>query len=202
MKKSILLLGLCAALFASCSEDDSTPLNNPPDEVASENKVLLLKVDLLTNTFEGGKELVFPEADTFTITSEYVTPADFGSLKLIYDEVDQPIFDGTITWMGLGERSYPETLAAAETFAEVEEAVEMPALNQFEYVNYVDDGEMGIIDPEWASFQSIWGAIDNLQQVKAYRESNPNAKINLFVYTPSVGVGNPAEWDWYIMIKN
>lgn len=202
MKKSILLFGLCAALFASCSEDDSTPLNNPPDEIASENKVLLLKVDLLTGTFEGGKELVFPEADGFTITSEYVSPGDFGSLKLMYEEVDQPIFDGTITWMGLGERSYPETLAAAETFTEIEEAVEMPSLSQFEYVDYVQEGEGDIMDPEWANLQSVWDAIDNLQQVKAYRESNPNAKINLFVYTPSVGIGDPADWDWYIMIKN
>ena len=199
MKRSILLLGLCAALFASCSEDDAAPVNNPP---ASDNKVLLLKVDLLTNEFEGGKELVFPEADGFTITSEYVPPGDFGSLKLMYEEVNQPIFDGTITWMGLGERTYPETLAAAQTFTEIEQAVAMPALEDWAYVDYIEDGEEVLVDPEWVNPQTLWDAIDNLQMVKDYRESNPDANVQFFLYTPSVGVGDPADWDWYIILKN
>lgn len=200
MKKTILLFGLSAMLFAGCSEDDASPVQNT--EPASDNKVLLLKVDLLTNAFEGGKELVFPEANGFTIASDYVPPGDFGSLKLTYEEVNQPIFDGTITWMGLGERSYPENLDAPETFAEMEEAIEMPAITDFEYVDYIDEGEEVVVDPEFANVQSVWGAIDNLEVVKAYRQSNPDAKVKFFLYTPSVGIGDPVDWDWYIILKN
>ena len=55
------------------------------------------------------------------------------------------------------------------------------------------------MDPD---HQSIWAAIDNLETVKNYRESNPEVKISLFLYTPSVGIGNPEEWDWFVILKN
>lgn len=197
MKKTILPFVFAAMLFISCSEDDASPVQNT--EPAIENKVLMLKVDLLTHQFEGGKELVFPEAETFTITTDYVSPGDFGSIKLNYEEVNQPIFDGTIIWMGLGVRSYPEILDAPETFSTIEEAVEMPDMSQFRLVTYIEDG--GFEEP-WADHDLIWAAIDNLQQVQAYRQSNPNAKVHLFLYTPSVGVGDPADWDWYVILKN
>jgi len=201
MKKSILLFGLSLMLFA-CSEDEAAPVNpaNEPEATVG-NKVLLLKVDALTNVFEGGKELEFPEADSFTIDYDYVSPGDFGGITLNYAEVNMPIFDGTIHWMGLGERSYPALLDAPDAFATVEEAVEMPALTDFEFADYVEEGE-GFTGEEMSDIQSLWNSIDNLEQVKDYRLSNPNAKIHLFLYTPSVGVGNPAEWDWYVILKN
>jgi len=204
MKKTFLLLGLSAMLFVSCSEDDAAPLNNqnPTQNLpVSENNVLMLKVDFLTYEFEGGKELTFPEAETFTITSDYEEPGDFGSIKLNYEEVNQPIFDGTIVWMGLGERSFPETIAASETFETLENAVAMPELSSFALVNYHQGNYDHVMDHYWDE-QALWDAIDNLEQVKEYRASNPDAKVNVFLYTPSVGVGNPAEWDWYIYLKN
>lgn len=200
MKKTILLFGLSAILFASCAEDDAAPVsNNNNNEINTENKVLMLKVDLLTHQFEGGKELVFPEVDGFTITTDYVSPGDFGSIGLNYGEVNQPIFDGTIIWMGLGERSYPENLDAPETFSTTEFGAEMPELSDFELVDYTE-GE-GAAD-QWVDHQSIWAAIDNLQQVQAYRQSNPDAKVHLFLYTPSVGIGDEADWDWYVILKD
>lgn len=197
MKKIILLFGLSAVLFTACSEDASTPMENENPPV-SDNKVLMLKVDFQSYAFEGGKELTFPEADTFTITSDYVAPGDFGSIKLNYEEVNQPLFDGTIHWMGLGERSYPETLAAPQTFNETDEAAEMPALEDFEIVSYGDEGYFEF----YIDHQSLWASFDQLELVKEYRENNPNAKVQVFLYTPSVGVGDPADWDWYVMLKN
>jgi len=197
MKKTILLFAL-SALFAACSEDDAQPVQ-AQNEVDIENKVLLLKVDLLTHAFEGGKELIFPEADGFTIETDYLSPGDFGNITLKYAEVDQMIFDGTIHWMGLGNMNYPENLDAPETFSIVEDAAEMPALSGFELVSYGNEGITVPIEPD---HQLIWNSIDNLTQVKAYRQSNPEAKVHLFLYTPSVGIGNPEEWDWYVILKN
>jgi hypothetical protein len=198
MKKIILLLSLSTMLFASCAEDDAAPVSNN-NEANIENKVLMLKVDLQTHQFEGGKELVFPEAEGFTITTDYVSPGDFGSIKLNYAEVEQPIFDGTITWMGLGERSYPENIDPADSFTVIEDGVAMPELSDFELVDY---GEGAGVADQWVDHQSIWAAIDNLQQVQAYRQSNPDAKVHLFLYTPSVGIGDPADWDWYVILKD
>ena len=57
------------------------------------NKVLMLKVDYTTNTFLGGKELVFfANSDSFSITNEYQPPGDFGYLKLYYEEINELLF--------------------------------------------------------------------------------------------------------------
>ena len=123
MKKIVTLLGLCVLSFACNSEDPATvndPLN---DDVNIENKVLLLQVDFETNTFEGGKELIFPEASEFTISHIYNSPGDFGDITLKYAEVDQTLFAGGIVWMGLGEMTFPESIDSADGFQTIENVV-------------------------------------------------------------------------------
>lgn len=209
MKKIILSLGFFA-LMTSCSGDDNnqqvdSPSNgsefateNPANPNGGENKVLLLKVDLTTNVFEGGKELTFETANTFTIQSGYHAPADFGMVYLQYSELDAPIFEGGIVWSGLGEMSFPEALDMPDTFETTAVGLPQPELSAFETVTYAVDGEADL-DPD---HQAIWEAIHDLEIVKEYRESNPEAKISLFLYAPSVGIGNPAEWDWFVILKN
>ena len=207
MKRIILSVSLLA-LMASCSGNDSgTPVNqqphaaqatqNPANPEGGENKVLMLKVDLTTYVFEGGKEFTFDAASTFTIGYEYMPPGDFGSIALYYSELEQPLFDGTIVWAGLGEMSFPSALDAPESFTITEDGVIQPELSGFETIEYTEGG-IG----EGPDHQSIWAAIDNLQLVKEYREANPDAKVSLFLYTPSVGIGDPAEWDWFVILKN
>ena len=89
MKKIISFLSLFI-LLTSCSNDgaianlNSTGLLFEPET----NKVLLLKVDYTTNTFEGGKELTFDSnTTTFSTNYQYVTPADFGSIKIFYKKI-------------------------------------------------------------------------------------------------------------------
>jgi hypothetical protein len=178
-------------LAFGCAEDDATPGN------IAQNKVVLLQVDYLTNAFEGGKELIFSDAEDFNITYNYNAPGDFGDITLTYDEVNQPLFAGTIIWMGSGVRSFPESIDAAAAFPALQSAVAMPDAEDFEIVNYT-----GYPYPENITLQPLWEAIDNLQIVKDYRTANPSAKVHVFLYTPSVGEGNPAEWDYYIVLKN
>ncbi|AXG74149.1 hypothetical protein DVK85_07800 [Flavobacterium arcticum] len=177
----------------ACSDDSGNALQYP-----SENNVLLLKVDLQTNTFEGGKELTFNDVEGFTISSVYNEPGDFGDITLKYEEANATIFSGTIVWAGLGEMTYPEELNVSASFTTVTEPTPMPNMDEFELVEYSEFGYY----PETIDYNAIWDAIDNLQLVQEYRINNPNAKVNLFLYTPGVGVGNPAEWDWYIILKN
>lgn len=213
MKKIILTLCLVAALLAACSEDSANPVNvanngntqaeapanpDPVTETPVENKVMLLKVNFQDYAFEGGAELTFPDADSFTISSDYQAPGDFGSITLNYAETGQPLFMGEIIWAGLGHMIYPCAMNTPDLFEPLQQAVEMPAVNSFEKVNYDEFA----IYPEVIDYQSIWSAIDNLALVKQYRQSNPSAKVHLFLYTPGVGVGDPAEWDWYVILKN
>lgn len=211
MKNKILAMGLCAFLMMSCSEDnDNGTINtqpvvsenpeNPSNPGGGDNKVLMLKVDLLTHAFEGGKEFTFDAANTFTIETEYVSPGDFGSIKLKYDELDATLFDGSIHWDGLGQMSYPENLDPVNSFAVMDNEVVMPEISSFHTVQYIEGNEgEGIVAPD---HQSIWHAINHLQLVEDFRASNPQAKIQLFLYTPSVGIGDPADWDWFVILKN
>ena len=209
MKNALLLLGLCVA-FVSCADDDSQTTNNqdpvganpenPSTPGGGDNKVLMLRVDNVTGAFEGGKELTFDAASTFTIGYEYESPADFGSVKLLYHELEEPLFDGTIHWAGTGEMSYPATLDGVDSFETLDEELAMPAMSAFHTVDYGAEGEGP--QTNQPDHQLIWDAIDNLELVKEYREANPEAKISLFLYTPSVGIGNPEEWDWFVILKN
>ena len=134
MKKSLLLFALGALTFSCSGDSTTTPVNE-------ENKVLLLKVDLLTNVFEGGKELVFPDNENFTISSDYNPPGDFGDITLNYDEVGMPIFAGTIIWMGTGEITYPEQMDVVEGFAVNQAPVQMPPVSGFVKVSYGESDE-------------------------------------------------------------
>lgn len=194
MKKLAFLFFLLTLFIFSCSEDNDDNL----DSEINVNKVALLKIDFLTQTFEGGNELTFESATDFTVTSNYQPPGDFGSIKLMYDEVDEPLFDGTIVWMGLGERSYPETLLDANDFTTIPEAVEMPSESMFTNVMYDEFA----FYPEDMEYSLLWDSIKHLELVQQYRQNNPDETIKIFLYTPSVGVGNPADWDYYVILKN
>lgn len=168
--------------------------NNPKHLTPTQNKVLLLKVDYLTQTFEGGRQMVFTDSPTFNITYNYQEPGDFGSLTLVYSDVGQPIFEGTIIWMGLGQMYYPQSLMPAGSFGTAA-ALPMPSSDSFLVLDYAQTNQP-------TPYEAIWDAIKNLQVVSQFRTSNPNGNIRIFLYTPSVGVGNPADWDYYVILKN
>ncbi len=193
MKTKLLLLSLFLILI-SCSRNNESPIEE--DEVTPKaNKVLMLKVDLNTKTFEGGKEFTFDtQSETFTITNDYKSPNDFGYLKLTYKEINQPLFDGGIVWMGLGEMNYPTNLLSASQFEKVIEQNVISPKNGFENIFNPSNTDLNI--------SAAWLSIQNLKIVREYLKSNPDQKVKFFLYTPSVGVGDPAEWDYIFYLKN
>ena len=187
MKTSIILLSLISLLF-SCNSD-----NADLDETTS-TQVLMLKVDYTTNTFEGGTEFHFSkQTDSLTIVNEYVEPNDFGSVKLIYQELNEPLFDGTIHWMGLGKMTFPESLQPAHDFKNVDT----------KDLRYPMGGFENVFNPknEKHDYNKVWLSVQGLVKVREYLIANPNQKAKLFLYTPSVGEGNPLDWDWIIYLK-
>ncbi|SCY50428.1 hypothetical protein [Flavobacterium caeni] len=199
----LFLLGLMA--LAGCSADDTTsaealqttearPANPKNNTVA--NQVLMLQVDFETHVFEGGKKLFYQSAETFAIASDYDPPGDFGGVTLRYAETNEMLFAGTIIWMGTGQMTFPAGLNPAGSFATIASPVPMPT--SIETVQYTQFAYY----PEPMPYQAIWNAVDHLQVVAQFRASNPNGTVHVFLYTPSVGVGNPAEWDYFVMLKN
>lgn len=181
----IIVASLSIFLFSSCEDE----------EVEITSKVLMLKVDYLTNEFEGGVETTYNvQSPSFTITTQYRAPGDFGSIKLIYQEANQAIFDGTIIWMGLGEISIPANILPANQFQHVLTNDFILPRSGFENVFNPDSTEY--------DYQQIWASVQGLVKVREYLNSNPNATVKLFLYTPSVGIGNPEDWDWIIFMKD
>ncbi len=192
MKNLILSLFLTATLFLSCSKTENEGgIFNPS---LTDNKVLLLKVDYLTNTFEGGKELTFKETTpTFTITTDYKSPGDFGSIKLTYKELNEKLFDGTIIWMGKGQISFPTNLIDPKNF-EIAKTYDIVYPIGFENIFNISSQKY--------DYSPIWLKVQHYAKVREYLKSNPKAAVKFLLYTPSVGVGNPADWDWIIILKN
>lgn len=192
MKNYILLI--FSVLLLTCSKsDDNTAV---PVEI---NKVLLLKVDFTTTTLEAAKELIFEEnTDTFEISSDYQSPGDFGNIKLFYQPLNEVIFDGSIIWLGLGAMVFPESMISAENLNTIDIPMAMPSTSLFQNVMYHEFAYY----PDDMDYATIWESINDLELVSEYRTNNPTGTINVFLYTPSVGVGNPLEWDYFIILKN
>jgi hypothetical protein len=52
------------------------------------------------------------------------------------------------------------------------------------------------------NYNAIWTSVQSLVKVRQYLTSNPNVTVKIFLYTPRVGIENPAQWDWFIFMKN
>ncbi|TAF64004.1 MAG: hypothetical protein EAZ55_12345 [Cytophagales bacterium] len=185
MKNIILVVVLFT--FFSCSKSD---------ELSIRNKVLVLKVDHTTHTFRGGDELIFlNKTSTFTIVSEYRPPGDFGYIRLKYQELDAPLFDGDIIWAGTGKIKYPQGSMTADQFSRV-------TTNDTIYPNAGFENILGVSNKN-REYEAVWLSIQNLTKVREYLKTNPNATVKLFLYTPSVGViGDVNKSQWIIFLKN
>ena len=183
MRKLIVLLIIFMVI--SCSKDN--------DET---NKILLLQVDYTTNIFECGKELIITgqvsDSDTIPIYIDYKAPCDFGNISFYNQPTNELIFDGSIIWMGTGQINYPENFQSSDKFAELESSIEQPDSSEFQIIYYD-------LYNQQIDYALIWNSINKLEIVVDYLKSNK--KIGLFLYTPSVGVGDLNEWDWFVIMN-
>ena len=186
------ILIFIAIMLLGCNSHE-----NLSDELGKDSagQVLLLQVDFSTKEFEGGKELrILKKSKELIILHEYIEPSDFGSIKLMY--LNEPLFEGTIHWMGTGKMTYPEKLKPANEF---------DASFAADYI-HPGKGINPIIIPDIYNFKDedyleIWARVQLLKKTREYIKSNPNQKVNIFLYTPSVGEGDSQTWKWLIFMK-
>ncbi len=179
-----LFPALTLLLLYACSKDDH------PGPIHS---ILLLQVDYMTCAFEGGKEIPVAsihESDSLPIEVAYQSPGDFGGISLYYQPTEEMIFSGTIVWMGTGQISYPLNFEPADVFRSSDADGEQPDQERFQIIFFQARPPI--------EYNKIWAAIDGLDKVREYMVSG--YKIGLFLYTPSVGVGDPYEWDWFVIM--
>jgi len=191
MKKWMFILMI--SLLIGCTDDDENYIYYHDHA----NSVVLLQVNYIDYEFEGGTELLlhseFNDSDTLPIRVNYVPPGDFGSLGLYYEPKNEPIFKGTIVWSGVGERMYPYSLYRPEKFLMLQDPIDM---------SDDDDDDFQFLFPEEGvdyPLDSIWNSISHLAIVSRYLESGK--KVGVFRYTRSVGVGDPNDWDWYVIMN-
>jgi hypothetical protein len=188
--KKLLVLILAVSVFQACKKKDET--------APGKGNLVMLKVDYLTHKFEGGKVFDLPAVndDTIPVHVIYQSPGDFGNITLLFGPANDTIFDGAIIWMGSGEMRYP-VMQPANAFSFGGASVAPPAHGDIKYINKLM--QQNVNTP--ADADDIWAAIKKLTITKDFMDGH--AKAGLFLYTPSVGIGNPEEWNYYwILYRN
>jgi len=191
MKKLLLPLIPCFLLFGSFHLDKKLQSEN--DTLSKETKVLVLKIDYLSNKLEGAKELTFPkQADTFTIHQVYEPPNDLGRLRLYYKELNELIFDGSIVWNGSGKIAFPDNFESAEKFELVSQTDTIYPAQGFTNASNSKKRD---------DFSKVWLSIQNLKKVRNYLQENPNQSVQVLLYIPSTGFERDGVRDWIVFLK-
>ncbi|MDR2009665.1 MAG: hypothetical protein LBQ22_04210 [Bacteroidales bacterium] len=199
MRTKIFIFSLFILFLSGCNNADFHDLideiNNPGTVVDDTNDVLMLVVDYTSNRFEGGKILNFSKpSETFTITNEYAPPGDFGSLKLYYSEINELLFYGTIVWMGCGNIIYPENILSRDDF-------QIAITNDYVYPANGFENVFNSQPEITYNYDEVWSAVQPVVKAREYLSSNPEQIVKMFLYTPSVGCGDPNDWKWIVFMN-
>jgi hypothetical protein len=189
------ILILIITISGCQKEERPIPLKSqvakPP---TSPGRMLILRVDYMKRVFEGATEIELAPSsysgDFLPIIEIFKSPSDLGNLQLIYKPSQDTLFDGSIIWMGCGRIRYPARFDSAYKFP-VASPLPDPPMSRFQMLHsaFVNFGDT-----------IPWNAIHNLEIVQNYFYQSK--KIGCFLYTPSVGMGDPYDWDWFFLLSN
>jgi len=189
-----VFISLFLFTLSSCSEDDDgTPLPSTPS-------ALLLQIDYQTMAFEGGfrfNNIAYDQSvgqDSFPAEVVYTPPGDFGDLTIRLmppNQAPDTLFFGTIVWSGTGAVQQPTPLVPANDFTETDAIVPIGSVDAFNLNPYQD--------PDSISVEVLYNQVSQLTEV-ANILAQPGSRMAWFWYPRSVGVGEPAEWDYYLIV--
>ena len=152
--------------------------------------ILISKVDYLTFRYKGFYALNVSDklntGNEIPFVSEYQSPGDFGYIKLFYRNTNNLLMDGTIIWAGCGELNFPSSFRAGQRLSSV---MPYPGQGHIAFIN--NEGHYSTVSDE-IELQRIWQTLSRQQEFRHYY-SNTSKKVAVYLYAPSVGVGNPAD---------
>jgi hypothetical protein len=161
-------------------------------------KMLLLQVDHESYQFEGGYEYTFyrsnPNVDSIPLGMHYNPPGDFGGVMIYYAPTGEVVFSGTIVWMGLGKMDQPSQLKDPTSYHLSRTPAIMPDAEEIQQIIHPNSFK------EKLEYAKIWDAIKHLSDVRVRMEAG--AKVGIYKYTPSVGVGNPLDWNYIVLLHH
>lgn len=168
--------------------DDFTESDLRPTDL--QKHILISKVDYLTFRYNGfyalnvtdklnsGREIPF--------VANYQSPGDFGYIKLFYRNTNNLLMDGTIIWSGCGSLSFPTSFRAGQRLSNV---LPYPGQSRIAFIN--EEGHYTTVSDD-TELQRIWHTLSRQKEFRHYF-GRTSKKIAVYLYTPSVGVGNPAD---------
>ena len=160
--------------------------------------ILICKVDYLTFRYEGfyalkvsgkqetGKEIPF--------VAEYEAPNDFGNINLFYGSKNNLLLDGAIIWNGCGKLAFPEQFRAG---LPTDAGIAYPGTERVAMIT--ENGQYSPILNE-REIKYIWESVSKQKEFQYYF-TNSTKKLAIFLYTPSVGLMNPADADYLIFTE-
>lgn len=162
-----------------------------------QKNILISKVDYLTfrprgfyamnvqNPVSSGNEIPF--------VAQYQEPGDFGWFKLFYQTTDNLLAYGSIIWSGCGQLEFPEFFKAGQ---KLNSGLPYPGQSKIAFIN--NGGHYCTVNAEHeVELQRIWQTLSKQEEFQHYY-GNSHKKVAVYLYTPSVGIGNPA--DWYYLV--
>ena len=160
--------------------------------------ILISKVDYLTFRYKGFYALNVNNKQTegkdIPFIAEYVSPADFGSIKLFYGTKNNLLIDGTIVWNGCGRLAFPEQFRAG---LPTNAGVAYPGAEHIAMIG--DDGQYLPLSNE-REIKYIWESVSKQKEFQHYY-TNSTKKVAVYLYTPSVGLMNPADAYYLVFVE-
>ena len=183
--------GVCMQIInqrAGQPADDFTESDRRPTDL--QKHILISKVDYLTFRYKGFYALnVTNKLNTgneIPFVADYRSPGDFGYIKLYYRNTNNLLMDGTIIWSGCGELNFPESFRAGQRLSNV---LPYPGQSRIAFIN--QEGHYTTVSDD-TELQRIWHTLSRQKEFRHYF-GRTSKKIAVYLYTPSVGVGNPAD---------
>lgn len=160
--------------------------------------ILISKVDYLTFRPKGFYALNVqnpdPSGNEIPFLSQYQSPGDFGSIKLFYQNTNNLLLSGSIIWSGCGHLDFPDHFKNGLT---LNNGLPYPGQNK---VSFINNSGNYITTSEETDLQHIWQTVSKQKEFQHYY-GNTHKKVAVYLYTPSVGIGNPADWYYLVFVE-
>ena len=152
--------------------------------------ILISKVDYLTFRYRGFYALnvsgKLGSGTEIPFVAEYNPAGDFGDIKLYYRNKNNLLMSGTIIWMGCGVLDFPAGFRAGYPYVARDA---FPGQEHFAFIN--EQGEYTVVTEE-SDLQHVWQSVSGQQEFQYYY-ANSSKKVAVYLYRPSIGMGNPAD---------